>query len=143
MITLIIIGHGQYASGIISSLELIAGKQEGVIAINFLENMSQEDLKETLETTIQPLSKILILSDLLGGTPFKVATTIMQEQSNKDIDVISGLNLSMLLEATFARTNNEMATLVEKVKQAGMEGIVSSKSLFLEESNQEELESGF
>nr|HEK9944488.1 PTS N-acetylgalactosamine transporter subunit IIA [Streptococcus equi subsp. equi] len=29
MISIIVIGHGHFASGIVSSLELIAGKQEG------------------------------------------------------------------------------------------------------------------
>lgn len=143
MITLLVIGHGKYASGIASSLELIAGKQEGIATIDFLDTMSQEDLKEQVETVIKPLTKVLIVSDLLGGTPFKVATTIMNEQLDKEIDVISGLNLSMLLEATFGRINNEMPDLVEKVKQAGIDGIISSKILFSTEGQQEEVESGF
>ena len=45
---IIVIGHGNFATGIHSSLKLIAGEQEKVDAIDFVEGMSANELKEII-----------------------------------------------------------------------------------------------
>ena len=46
----IITGHGKYATGIRSAIELLAGPQESFKYIDFSEGMSEEDLaKDVLE----------------------------------------------------------------------------------------------
>lgn len=142
MINIIVIGHGHFASGIMSSLELIAGKQEGVQAIDFTSEMSQDDVKKRIETLLINHNNVFILCDLLGGTPFKMAATVMEENADKTIEVISGLNLSMLLEAAFSRANTDFDELSEMVKKAGNDGIVCAKELFDIQTSQE-IESGF
>ncbi|MFR6164287.1 MAG: hypothetical protein ACLUJR_15825 [Mediterraneibacter gnavus] len=45
-------------------------------------------------------SEILVMTDLLGGTPFNVASGIKTE-SGKSIKVLAGTNLAMAVEAIF------------------------------------------
>lgn len=71
MISIIVIGHGHFASGIVSSLELIAGKQEGITAIDFTAEMTAADVHEHLSAVLQPKAQALVLCDLLGGTPLR------------------------------------------------------------------------
>lgn len=137
MISIIVIGHGHFASGIVSSLELIAGKQEGITAIDFTA-----DVHERLSAVLQPKAQTLVLCDLLGGTPFKVAATLMEELSESTLDVLSGLNLAMLIEAVFARQEQlDLEQIVAKLLTTAKEGISNWKS-FSGEADEAELDEG-
>lgn len=71
MIAIIVMGHGHFASGIVSSLELIAGQQEKVTAIDFTAEMTAADVQDQLSRALIPEEETLVLCDLLGGTPLK------------------------------------------------------------------------
>lgn len=88
---IVLVGHGHFATGIYSSLQLIAGNQENVEAIDFVEGMSVDELKQKILLAISTEEEVLILSDLLGGSPFKVSSTIMGENPAKTMNVLSGL----------------------------------------------------
>ncbi|HEK9096962.1 PTS sugar transporter subunit IIA [Streptococcus equi] len=142
MISIIVIGHGHFASGIVSSLELIAGKQEGITAIDFTAEMTAADVHERLSAVLQPKAQALVLCDLLGGTPFKVAATLMEELSETTLDVLSGLNLAMLMEAVFARQEQlDLEQTVAKLLTTAKEGISNWKSLS-SEADEADLDEG-
>ncbi|HEL1323894.1 TPA: PTS sugar transporter subunit IIA [Streptococcus equi subsp. zooepidemicus] len=133
MISIIVIGHGHFASGIVSSLELIAGKQEGITAIDFTAEMTAADVHERLSAVLQPKAQALVLCDLLGGSSIKVAATLMEEPSETTLDVLSGLNLAMLMEAVFARQEQlDLEQTVAKLLTTAKEGISNWKSLSIE-----------
>ncbi|WP_330942641.1 PTS sugar transporter subunit IIA, partial [Streptococcus anginosus] len=104
MIKIIIVAHGNFPDGILSSLELIAGHQEYVVGINFIAGMSSNDVRVALQREVIDFKEILVLTDLLGGTPFNVSSALSVEYTDKKIKVLSGLNLSMLMEAVLSRT---------------------------------------
>ncbi|HEL0023400.1 PTS sugar transporter subunit IIA [Streptococcus equi subsp. zooepidemicus] len=142
MISIIVIGHGHFASGIVSSLELIAGKQEGITAIDFTAEMTADDVHERLSAVLQPKAQALVLCDLLGGTPFKVAATLMEELSDTTLDVLSGLNLAMLMEAVFTRQEQlDLEQTVAKLLTTAKEGISNWKSLS-SEADEADLDEG-
>lgn len=142
MISIIVIGHGHFASGIVSSLELIAGKQEGITAIDFTAEMTAADVHERLSAVLQPKAQTLVLCDSLGGTPFKLAATLMEELSESTLDVLSGLNLAMLIEAVFARQEQlGLEQIVAKLLTTAKEGISNWKSLS-GEADEAELDEG-
>jgi len=90
---IVLVGHGHFATGIYSSLQLIAGDQENVEAIDFVEGMSADELKQKILLAISNEEKVLILSDLLGGTPFKVSSTIMVENLRFELGHVNGSSL--------------------------------------------------
>ena len=76
MIGFIITGHGAYAPGIHGTMEMITGKQEKVKVIPFLPEMTLEVFKMKLLQVLILLKRSIrnnYFSDLLGGTPFKIA----------------------------------------------------------------------
>ena len=141
---IVLVGHGRFATGIYSSLQLIAGDQENVEAIDFVEGMSADELKQKILLAISNEEKVLILSDLLGGTPFKVSSTIMVENPTKTMNVLSGLNLAMLMEAVFARMAHGFDEVADKAVAAAQSGVVNGKELFSTdvEAEEEDFESG-
>ena len=113
-------------------------------AIDFVEGMSADELKQKILLAISNEEKVLILSDLLGGTPFKVSSTIMVENPTKTMNVLSGLNLAMLMEAVFARMAHGFDEVADKAVAAAQSGVVNGKELFSTdvEAEEEDFESG-
>lgn len=129
MIKIIIVAHGHFPNGILSSLELIAGKQENIAVIDFLSGMSADNVRSSLEASLQGVEQALILTDLLGGTPFNIASTVSVNHDDKKINVLSGLNLAMLMEAVFSREIvDNLEDLTEKVITSAQKGIVDFSS---------------
>ncbi|MFZ7339163.1 PTS N-acetylgalactosamine transporter subunit IIA [Streptococcus suis] len=139
MIKVIVVAHGQFASGILTSLKLIAGEVENIEAIDFSEGMSAQELKARIKSAILGEREVLILTDLLGGTPFKVSVELAKEQKEQNVVVLSGLNLAMILEANFSRLTDDLEQLVGKLITTSKDGIVDSVSLLAEDNHDEEL----
>lgn len=137
MIKLVVVAHGHFATGAASALELIAGKQENVAVIDFSEGMSAQTVKEKIAAELVEQSEVLVLSDLLGGTPFKVSTELMAEFNGK-MNVLSGLNLAMLIEAVFAREMLAFDDLVDKLVNTAKEGVVNAQALFAAEDQEDD-----
>ncbi len=124
MIGIIITGHANFATGMLSSLNLITGIPAQCYGVDFLEGQSAEDLSQGIEEAINKLkqedcSDILVFSDLVGGSPFKTAVEVKMRRSER-IEVLSGSNLGMLIEASMARAFVEdLDALIEMALNTG------------------------
>lgn len=121
MTGIIVAGHGNFASGITSMLELVVGRPESYEAIDFLQGESQEDLEEAFQEKLGILKgcdQIAILTDIAGGSPFKTAVTCVVADGR--LHVIAGTNVPMLVELIFARANStDCEALLEQAMEAG------------------------
>lgn len=108
MFGIIVTGHGNFATGITSSLELIIGKQEQYVAVDFPQTDTKTELENNIRQAIELYKEeehILIFCDLLSGSPFNVS--IMEAMNDDRIRVIYGTNLGMLIEALMERMQGE------------------------------------
>lgn len=124
MVTIIVIGHGKFAIGLKSALELIVGKQKNIAFVNFEETDSQEILEKKIRQSIKGLKcedNLLFLTDLVGGTPFKTSAIISAEFTSTG--VVGGVNLPLLLEILLHREDMDASQLVKKAINYGKEGI--------------------
>lgn len=98
MTGIILVGHGNFGTGMLSSLELLSGTPEYCKAIDFLSGMTQEDLEEQVLALVhaEGWTKTVLLTDIVGGTPFKAAVKLSLE--DPEIRVIAGINLPVLLQ---------------------------------------------
>lgn len=112
---IIITGHGNFASGLLTSLKLIAGEQAHTVGVDFIESDTTEILSEKLKAEILDGDKeILILSDLLGGSPFKESVMLKTTMGDKNIEVLAGTNFPMVLMSTLSslETADELASSI-------------------------------
>lgn len=126
MIGLVVTGHGNFGSGLSSSVSLIAGKPAHYEYVDFLAEYSTDDLDRELRNAFDRLKGcegIVVFSDLPGGSPFKTAVMVAQDYEN--VHVIGGTNLPMVIEIAMARTMIEDAdTLVDMALNTGKDQIV-------------------
>lgn len=122
MIGLLVTGHGHFATGLTSSLNLIAGEAENYEAVDFVQEDSVEDLAKKLNAAYDRLfttcDAVLVLSDLAGGSPFKTAVENGFPRGN--VEVVAGTNLGMLIEMNFMRAfADDVTTLAENAVNTG------------------------
>jgi PTS system N-acetylgalactosamine-specific IIA component len=126
MIGIILTGHGQFAAGLASALELIVGKAEQVAAVDFGMECSTEELSQRLAKAVQNFEncdKVLFLSDLPGGSPFRLS--VLAGKALRESKVLAGANLPMLLEAVMNRKCDDLERLAQMTVMAGKDGIRS------------------
>lgn len=103
MIGLIVTGHGRFASGLSEALRVIAGETDRYFAVDFAVDETTETLTARLEEAmdaLQDCESVLILSDLAGGSPFKVSVELGLPRG---YEVVAGANLGMLVEINMVR----------------------------------------
>ena len=123
---ILIPGHGNFPSGTLSAVNLVAGNPGNVSALDFVEGMSAEELKEKMAAVFSTIeaSDILVLADLAGGTPFRTAVELKVVMAEKNIRVIAGANMPALMEAALSAEFMDLADLAASVAQTAAEGIV-------------------
>ena len=142
MLGLIVTGHGNFASGLRSSLKLIAGEKENMCFVDFEEKDSVEDLAVKLSSAIDSLSNvdgILFLCDLTGGSPFKTSVELSVKSDNQ-LEVIGGANLPMVIELSMAKEFvDSLDALTNMALSTGKDSIVRfTFSAHKEETNDED-----
>lgn len=124
MVAFIVTGHANFGSSMIESMELITGEQSNFYAIDFVGSMNAKAYEMEMKILFDRLSEeydhIIVLSDLLGGTPFKISAQIGVE--NDKVHVISGTNLGVLLDASLSDNESQdvkeiIARLIENGKE--------------------------
>lgn len=128
MVGIIAISHGSYAEALINSVQMIYGKQENIRTICLERDKSIESLREKIDRTIKELNveEILILVDLLGGTPYNAACLFMEQ---KNINVITGMNMPMILEIIpyMMQDLDKISNLAENF---GKNGVINIRELY-------------
>ena len=126
MIGLIVTGHGNFGSGLTSSLNLIGGEQENYKAIDFVQEWGIDELRAALTSAMDELKDcegILVLSDLPGGSPFKTAVEVGFPRGN--VQVVAGTNLPILVEVAMGRKFIEdLETLTNMALNTGKDQVV-------------------
>ncbi len=126
MIGILVVGHGEFAKGLISSVDIIVGQQNYLEGAEFKLGDSTEDLEGNIQRKIKNMKEcdgILFLTDVVGGTPFRTCVLLSQEIKNSK--VLSGITLPLLLEAIMKRDTENIDELKENLIEIGRQGIKS------------------
>lgn len=125
MVGCILTGHGAFAEGMQSALEMVGGPQSDFAAVTFLESEAAEfpaKLAEAIEEMTARCGEVVVFCDLLGGTPFNQA--MMTAAQTPGVEVVTGTNLPMLLECMSERGESTTAEeLVATAVEIGRMGI--------------------
>ena len=116
-IGIVIASHGEFAEGIHQSGSMIFGEQEKVQTVTFMPSEGPDDLRAKIDAAIATFDaddEILVLADLWSGSPFNQASAVLAENPDRNIAIITGLNLPMLIQAYTERMMDAEAGL-EKV----------------------------
>jgi len=107
MVGIVVVTHCHLAEELIAAAELVVGedlKQFQPVSIDPKEG--SEEIRGKIISAIRKVDEgkgVLILTDMYGGTPSNISLSFLEE---KKIEVITGVNLPMLLK--LATYQNDM-----------------------------------
>jgi PTS system mannose-specific IIA component len=129
MIGLVLVTHGHLAAEFLAATEHVVGPQPRFEAICIAADDDMEVRRADIAVAIKRCDAgqgVIILTDLLGGTPSNLAISLM----GPSIDVIAGVNLPMLIKLASVRKALVLAAAVDAAQEAGRKYIaVASKML--------------
>lgn len=124
---IVLVSHGNLAVALLKTLEMIMGQQDGVEAVGLHIGEGMESFRERVREAVLKVydgEGVLIFADLFGGTPFNsCAGLIATREITIPLDIVTGMNLPMVIEACTHKRKKSLKELVEAVKSVAVSGI--------------------
>ena len=119
---ILIITHSDIGKQLLLTAISVFGRNPFQVEILSVDNYDQpNDVKELAEKYVNFLDNgngVLVLTDIVGTTPSNIASSI----DYKNIKIVAGLNLSMILNV-FNYPNDSLDDLSVKAIEGGTDGI--------------------
>jgi mannose PTS system EIIA component len=132
MFNIIVVSHGLLSAELVTSAEMIAGKQEQVCTLGLDPGCDLGVFTNKLDVMFADASKngkFLVLTDLMYGTPFNTVVCLMNKY---DFNHFSGINLPIYLEFITSRGSKDIDELCNFVKTEGKSTFVFVNDLLKE-----------
>jgi PTS system mannose-specific IIA component len=123
MIGVVIVCHCNLGREFLSTLELIIGTVEGFQAVSIDPRQDVEKIRSEIAGALKKVDSgegALILTDMFGGTPSNISLSFLDE---KKVEVISGVNLPMLIKLASFREGKSLEELASFIKAYGQKNI--------------------
>lgn len=133
MINFIVVTHGEFGAYLVEAAEGIVGSQaQGVRVISISSRLSVPEIRDRIARAVDELSAedgLVVFTDMPGGTPNNLS--FPQVKDRKRVEMVSGVNLYMLVSAFSNRGKLELSELVDKVVADGQKSIRDIRQMFL------------
>ncbi len=133
MINFVIVTHGEFGAYLVEAAEGIVGRQaQGVRVVSTSSRQSVAEIKRRIESALAELANadgVILFTDMPGGTPNNLSFPLVRNEQR--IEMVSGVNLYMLISAFGQRDRMTLKTLVEKIVADGQKSIRDIRALFL------------
>lgn len=122
MFDVVVVSHGHLSEELLSTARMLVGSEvDGVACVTYEAGESFDGLVDRIADAVAssvaaggqggPASGgALVLCDLLGGSPFIASAQVSRDQTDdRPVEVVTGVNLGMLLEVLTGRGDMSLA----------------------------------
>jgi PTS system mannose-specific IIA component len=125
MIGMVLVTHGGLALALRDAMEHVVGKQTAMATVCIESDAEIEGQRAEVAKRVAEVDcgdGVILLTDMFGGTPSNLAMSML---SGKDVEVIGGVNLPMLVKLGKIRGSYGLAEAVQCAEAAGRKYICS------------------
>ena len=129
MVGVLIVSHGGFAEALISSLQLLVGKQQKIRGVSIWPKDQEKEIKDRIRQEIVKVNDgdgVVILTDVLGGTATNLSLSFLE---NEKVELVTGVNMPMLLTLSSYRKGRSLREIGKLVKKSGRRSIILAKQL--------------
>src|SRR3954469_13890260 len=127
---IVVVTHGQLATELVNSAEMIVGDLPHFASVVIGWHDDVDRAREDIGVAILRVSasaggsaadpaKVLVLTDLFGGTPANLGVTFV----SSDVEVITGVNLPMLIKLARPQKTEDLPALARDMRDHGRSAI--------------------
>jgi PTS system mannose-specific IIA component len=123
MIGLVLVTHAGLATALKLSAEMIVGSIECCETVEVAADERADDIMARVVAAVKAVQDdgAIIMTDLFGGTPSNMAMSFLKDGC---IEVVTGVNLPMLIEFCSKRERLAVAELAVNLQRSAREGII-------------------
>ena len=141
MLGLVLFTHSRLAAAFLDAVEMVVGKQEHIAVVAVDAGVPPAEIEASLDRAIDLAGRggqsVVVMTDLFGGSPANLSLARLVPGR---VEVVSGLNLAMLLKAVDLRRRGlqDPTALARAVVREGRENITMASDLLHESPGPEE-----
>ena len=129
MVGILIVSYGRLAQALISSVQYLFGDLKRIRAVSIWPKDSKEEIRDRIQKNMAKLNDgngIVILTDILGGTPTNLSLSFLDDES---VEVVTGVNMPMLLTLLSYRKERSFREMGRLAKKSGRRSIILARAL--------------
>lgn len=130
MIGLVVVTHSNLAAELLRAAEMIIGPFPAATAVSIDRGLSVDAARSQLAEAISRVDSngdgVLILTDMFGGTPTNISAEFL---ANPAVEILTGVNLPMLIKAVNARGEQRIAALAAMLQDYARKAVVRPSDL--------------
>lgn len=125
MTGLVLVTHAGLAGALVRSAEMIIGTIELCEQVEVQPGENADAIMSKVVAAVEKFKAegAIIMTDLFGGTPSNMAMSFLKDDH---IEVLTGVNLPMLMEFCSKRARLSVAELALELQKSGREGIINA-----------------
>jgi len=124
MVKIILIAHGDMAKAMLdTAAKIMSFDTRSVDTYSVNGKVDFDSLSTRLKNSFDGKNGTLILADIFGGTACNISAGL--SHGAKNVNVVCGFNLNMLLSALNHRGTLGIKALAAKVSEDGVKGIIN------------------
>jgi len=128
MVGLVVVCHEDMGAELVKAAEMIVGRIEGVATVSVKQESAPEMLRNEIQSAIKRVDRkkgVMLFTDMFGGTPSNIALAFLGEA----VEVVTGVNLSMLIKFANHRDEKTLPELAKLVQEAAQKSIVIASQM--------------
>lgn len=129
MVGILIVSHGRLAEALIFSVQSLVGNLQRIKGVSIWPKDREKDIRDRIQKEIKEVDDgqgVVILTDILGGTPTNLSLSFLKDEK---IEVVTGVNMPMLLTLSSYRKGRSLRELGKLVKKSGRRSIILAKEV--------------
>ena len=119
MFYVLMVSHGEFAPGLHTAVKMIAGDRDTVLSTSLKDGMGADEYAANVEKLVANITsedKLVVLADIMGGSPLTTAMNVLAEKGLlANTKAFTGMNLPMALTVILAGEGLEGSDLSEAV----------------------------
>ena len=128
MVGMVIVCHEEMGAELVRAAEMIVGRIEAVETVSVKQDSAPETLRDRIQSAIKKVDRkkgVMLFTDMFGGTPSNIALAFLGDS----VEVVSGVNLSMIIKFANHRDEKALPELARLVQEAAQKSIVIASQM--------------
>ena len=128
MVGLVIVCHEDMGHELVRAAEMIVGRIEAVETVGVKQDSAPETLRDRIQGAIKKVDRkkgVMLFTDMFGGTPSNIALAFLGDS----VEVVSGVNLSMIIKFANHREEKSLPELARLVQDAAQKSIIIASQM--------------